>query len=248
MRFSYRFLRYAFLCLLFSPLAYSSEKLTLNTENYPPFNMSAEGKNFSREPGIKGISVEIVQEMMKRSGIEYSMNLRSPWERIFHWTQEKANRGLFSTTFTEERKPLFKWVGPLVSNDWAILQKQGSNFQISSLDDLKDYRVGSYRGDSVAEYLKEHHVPVIEAVLDKHNAEKLEAGRIDLWASSRLSAPYISQSIGLSHPEVIYTFKSIEYYLALNLETSDAIVARLQKALDSMKADGTVDKIIAPHL
>lgn len=48
------------------------------TENFPPFNMAVDDKNFARDDGIDGISAEIVREMFKRAGIDYSMTLRFP--------------------------------------------------------------------------------------------------------------------------------------------------------------------------
>lgn len=48
------------------------------TENFPPFNMAVDDKNFARDDGIDGISAEIVREMFKRAGIDYSMTRAFP--------------------------------------------------------------------------------------------------------------------------------------------------------------------------
>ncbi|MGI9279798.1 MAG: substrate-binding periplasmic protein [Endozoicomonas sp.] len=233
---------------LFSSVSQAVEKLYLLTENYPPFNMSIEDKNFARESGIDGVSVEIVKEIMKRSNIQYSMTLRSPWSRIYKMALEKNNYGLFSTALTDERKPLFKWVGPLVANDLIVLKKAGSTLQVDSLEDLKKYRVGGYKGDISSEYLKSRGIPVIEAALDKHNAEKLEAGRIDLWASSRFSAPFISEAAGLPQAVPVYTYTSVDFYLALNRNVSDDVVTLMQSTLDLMKREGKVTELTENYL
>ena len=83
MQFKCQILKFCALVLVFSQSAFAAEKLKLMTENYPPFNYSSEGKNFAREEGIEGVSVEIVQNMMERSGVDYSMTLRTPWNRIY---------------------------------------------------------------------------------------------------------------------------------------------------------------------
>ncbi len=44
-------------------------KVVLLTENFPPFNMAVDDKNYARDDGIDGISAEIVREMFKRAGI-----------------------------------------------------------------------------------------------------------------------------------------------------------------------------------
>ena len=48
-------------------------KVVLLTENFPPFNMAVDDKNFARDEGIDGISADIVREMFKRAGIGYTL-------------------------------------------------------------------------------------------------------------------------------------------------------------------------------
>lgn len=60
-------------------------KVILLTENFPPYNMAINGKNFAQEDNIDGIAVDIIREMFKRAGIEYSMTLRFPWSASTSW-------------------------------------------------------------------------------------------------------------------------------------------------------------------
>ncbi|MCX7080693.1 MAG: amino acid ABC transporter substrate-binding protein, partial [Pseudomonas sp.] len=43
--------------------------LVLLTENFPPYNMAKNGKNFAQDENINGIAVDIVREMFKRAEI-----------------------------------------------------------------------------------------------------------------------------------------------------------------------------------
>ena len=43
-------------------------------------------------------------------------------------------------------------------------------------------------------------------------------------------------------------FNQAELFLALNKEVPDEVVAKLQKALDQLRAEGVVDKIRAKYL
>lgn len=45
-------------------------KMVLLTENFPPFNMAADGKNYAADHNISGINAEIVREMFKRAEID----------------------------------------------------------------------------------------------------------------------------------------------------------------------------------
>ena len=83
-------------------------KVVLQTENFPPFNMADNDKNFARDANIQGVSTTIVREMFKRAGIDYTLTLRFPWSRVYDATLANANHGLFSTSMNEARRPLFK--------------------------------------------------------------------------------------------------------------------------------------------
>ena len=87
------------------------EKIELLTENFPPYNMAADGKNFARNENIRGIATDIIREMFQRAGVDYSMTLRFPWERIYKMALETPGYGVFVTARLAEREELFKWVG-----------------------------------------------------------------------------------------------------------------------------------------
>lgn len=232
----------AFLIFNFCSLAVA-EKLILLTENYPPFNMSIEEKNFARGDSIDGISADIVRELMSRTGIDYTMTLRFPWARVYGLAQSKPNYGLFSTAYLDKRKKEFKWVGPLVGNDYVLFSPAGKKFKIKSFNDLKKYRIGSYKGSGVAQVLKEKGVTVIESYKDNGNPAKLAKGSIDLWATGEVTGRYIASIEGINNLQTVFKLKSIEYYLALNLSTDDALVTRLQNTLNQMRNEGVLDEM-----
>src|SRR5690606_17639247 len=84
-------------------------RVVLLTENFPPYNMAINGKNFAQEDNIDGIAADIVREMFKRAGIPYSLTLRFPWDRIYKLALEKPDYGVFVTARLPEREQLFKW-------------------------------------------------------------------------------------------------------------------------------------------
>ena len=218
-------------------------KLILLTENYPPFNMSIEEKNFARGDSIDGISADIVKELMSRADVEYTMTLRFPWSRVYGLAQSKPNYGLFSTALLDKRKKDFKWVGPLVGNDYVLFSPAGKKFDINSFSDLKKYRIGSYKGSGVAQVLKEKGITVVEAYKDNGNPAKLAKGSIDLWATGEVTGRYIASIEGINNLQTVFKVKAIEYYLALNLSTEDALVTSLQNTLNQMRKEGVLDEM-----
>ncbi len=203
--------------------------MVLLTENFPPFNMAVDGKNFAQENNIDGSAAEVVREMFKRANIGYSMTLRFPWDRVYKLALEKPGYGVFSTTRLPERENLFKWVGPIGSYDWIMLARGDSPITLTSLGQARDYRIGAYKGDAIGERLKAMGLNPILMLRDRDNVKKLANGQIDLWAVGDPVGRYLAKLEGVTGLKTALRFNSAELYLAVNKSTPDEIVRRLQK-------------------
>lgn len=225
-----------------------SYTVVLLTENFPPYNMAVNGKNFAQEENINGIAVDIVREMFKRARVQYNLTLRFPWDRIYKLALEKPGYGVFVTARLPEREQLFKWVGPIGPDDWVLLAKGDNPINLTSLDEAKSHRIGAYKGDAISEYLTEKGVEHSTSLRDQENARKLATGQIELWATGDPAGRYLAKQEGISGLRTVLRFDSAELYLALNRQMPDAIVTRLQAALDQMRAEGFVDKTLNSYL
>lgn len=223
-------------------------RMVLLTENFPPYNMAINGKNFAQEDNLDGIAVDIVREMFKRTGIEYNLTLRFPWDRIYKLALEKPGYGVFVTARLPEREALFKWVGPIGPDDWVLLARGDSPISLSSLEEAKQYKIGAYKGDAIAQHLEERGLQPVTALRDQMNAEKLVAGKIDLWATGDPAGRYLAKQSGISGLKTVLRFDSAQLYLALNKEVPDEVVEKLQSELDKMRDEGFVDDILNSYL
>ena len=223
-------------------------RVVLLTENFPPYNMAINGKNFAQEDNLDGIAVDIVREMFKRAGVNYSMTLRFPWERIYKLALEKPDYGVFVTARLPEREALFKWVGPIGPDDWVLLGRGDSTITLGSLAEAKQYRVGAYKGDAIADHLQQQGLQPVTVLRDQQNARKLMAGQIDLWATGDPAGRYLAKQEGVSGLKTILRFDSAELYLALNKAVPDEVVQKLQTELERMRDEGFVDDILNSYL
>jgi len=223
-------------------------RVVLLTENFPPYNMAVNGKNFAQEDNLDGIAVDIVREMFKRAGVNYSMTLRFPWERIYKLALEKPDYGVFVTARLPEREALFKWVGPIGPDDWVLLGRGDSTITLGSLAEAKQYRVGAYKGDAIADHLQQQGLQPVTVLRDQQNARKLMAGQIDLWATGDPAGRYLAKQEGVSGLKTILRFDSAELYLALNKAVPDEVVQKLQAELERMRDEGFVDDILNSYL
>lgn len=81
-------------------------------------------------------------------------------------------------------------------------------------------------------------------------AKMLQAGRVDLWAYGARAALWNLKELGYpaSDYEEVYTLADGQhYYFALNRNTDDRLVAKLQAALDELRAKGRVDAVVARY-
>ncbi|QLC73428.1 ABC transporter substrate-binding protein [Pseudomonas sp. LPB0260] len=223
-------------------------RMVLLTENFPPYNMAVNGKNYAREENLDGIAVDIVREMFKRAGIQYNLTLRFPWARIYKLALEKPGYGVFVAARLPEREALFKWVGPIGPDDWVLLARGDSSIRLNSLEEAKQYRVGAYKGDAIAEHLEEQGLQPITALRDQLNAKKLMEGKIDLWATGDPAGRYLAKQSGISGLKTVLRFDSAQLYLALNKEVPDEVVRKLQGELDRMRDEGFVDAVLNKYL
>lgn len=226
----------------------SSYEAVLLTENFPPYNMAVNGKNFARDENINGIAADLVREMFKRAGVKYQLSLRFPWDRIYKMALEKPGYGVFCAARLPERENDFKWVGPLGPDDWVLLAKADSTISLNSLDEAKQYKIGAYQGDAIAEHLTQQGLQPLTALRDQENAKKLQRGDIDLWATGDPAGLYLARQEGVSGLKSVLRFNTAQLYLALNKETPDAVVQKLQAALEQMRADGFAAEVLKRYL
>lgn len=226
-----------FLVMLFSSIVFSAKPpLTIYTEdNSAPLNFVEKGQ-------LRGLSVEVVYEIMKRLGVSYKIEV-VPWARGYDKLESTPNVMLFSTTLTNQRRKLFQWVGPVARIKWAFYAKKDSNIQINNLQDAKNIgRIGTYRDDAREQFLKKEGFTNLESVNSNVlNVRKLMRNRIDLMASSNVGISKTAIDAGYSRQDLreVFVIKTADLYLAFSSETPKSTVREWNKAFLSMINDGT---------
>lgn len=228
----------ALLCTL-STIA-SAQHLTLLTEEYPPFNMTASDGHPT------GVSTDIVRALMKEAQIDFTIDV-VPWQRAVTQAHVEPNTCVFSMSRTAEREPNYRWIGPLVSNDWALFAKAGSGKKPADLAEVKGAHIGSYNGDAIVDYLQTRGYYVDIALNDDLNPHKLVNGRIDYWATGKLIGQYRLKQQNISGVEPVLVFNRTEMYLACHPASPPHLVERLNKLLHELNKRGDIERIYARY-
>ena len=109
-----------------------------------------------------------------------------------------------------------------------------------TLESLRPYVLGAYRGDAVAEFFAANGFKTDLANRDDDNPKKLIYGRFDFWATEELHGKAILKKQGLSEKIVpLFRYKQDYLYLACNLGLSQSRKDRFDKTLKKMERDGS---------
>jgi polar amino acid transport system substrate-binding protein len=218
--------------------------LKVLTEENPPLNFTKDGE-------ITGLATEVVRALVKRTETGGKIRLVA-WPEGYQALLEQPDVALFSTVMTAERKPLFKWVGPLAVLDTNLYALKGSAIKIANLDDARKVNkiatVSRYYSEQILQqegFANTHSYPNREATV-----RELLDGKVQLLASSNLGMPAALKKMGgsMDDVEIAFTLSTDLFYVAFSKRTSPRLVARWQDALDGMKRDGSFAKIYARWL
>lgn len=198
--------------------------LRLVTEEYPPYN-------YINEQGeIWGTATQLLKSLIEHSGLEAEFQLL-PWARALTEAQMLENTCVYSATRTLEREPLFKWIGPLLSNQWAAFSLASSSIEAKSLDDLAGLRLGSFREDAVGRYVQDQGHNLILANADHENMDRLNADLIDVWITGVDAANYLADRQGVELKQ-LFVFNEVPLYLACHVSLPSELHQQMQTTLD----------------
>jgi polar amino acid transport system substrate-binding protein len=231
----------AVLAFVFVSSAYA-QVVTVVTEEYPPYNFQDPSSK-----KITGMGTEVVEEVLKRAKVDFKLDI-FPWARAYQMAQEAPNVLIYSIGRNEKREALFKWVGVIAPYDVYLYKlKSRADVNAANVADVKKFKVGAVRDDVRAQYLEKAGVAVDLVTSDALNTKKLASSRIDMFPIDELGLVALYKREGIDPATVVKVIKLDELSAGLNMafsqKTDDAIVKKVQAALEQVKSDGTFEKI-----
>lgn len=216
---------------------------------------------FANEEGLMivsarnaGLPSDVVRACIKETGKDYKIQ-KFTWARSYRLATTEKNVLIYLLNMTEDRRPLFHWVGPMTTLNQNLyrLKKRG-DINVNTLDDAKEYTIGVIRGFANAKFLFDNgfkkineggQIDLVHA--ETNNLKKLFHGRIDLIAMSDESLSGNLKAAGLSDRkseiELVYTMKTQSGYMAFSKNTSKEYIDQFQAAFDKIKQKGILDNI-----
>ncbi|PKU26542.1 substrate-binding periplasmic protein [Telmatospirillum siberiense] len=232
----------AFLCFLMSFLlagAYChAETVRVLTGNIEPYAI----ENGPRP----GFAIEIVQEMGRRAGIDVEINFM-PWQRALLEASLGHDVAIVPVVRTVEREALYSWIQPIMPGEPFYLLAIRPDVDISSFEAVRNSVIGGMANAPAESILRRAGLRYLDLSTDNIiNARKLLAGRFDVWFAREAEAKLAMTRLGESPARLRRGFvvDAPPSYLAASRDFSPLIARRLAKAFDSMKADGSYERIV----
>jgi polar amino acid transport system substrate-binding protein len=206
----------------------SAEPLRILTVHDPPFSY-ADGQE------VKGTLTEAVREMIAKAGVEATFSLL-PWEEADSTAQASANACIYGMARPEYRDRLFRWLGPVGANVWALYGLPDGDSKLTDLRDARDYRIGGVKGDAKLALLMNYGFTSLrEADRDADNPPLLRKPKddpqaIDLWITSQATAKEVAAAAGVRDLKEVLVVRSQFLWMGCNPRTDKETLDKLEAA------------------
>ncbi len=215
-------------------------KLTMATNaTFPPYEMTTDSGE------IEGIDVDTAKAIAEKLGLELQVDDMEFDAALLSVQQGKADIVMAGVTVTDERKAVMDFSDSYATGIQSIIVPNDSD--IASPDDLAGKKIGTQRGTTGYIYCSddfgEDSVVAYDSGLTAVQA--LNNGQVDAVVIDNAPATqYVAADPGL---KVLDTSYAEEDY-AIGMAKGSALEDAINKALEELKGDGTLQSIVDKYI
>ncbi len=215
-------------------------KLTISTSpDFPPFEYTDDNEN------IVGIEPDMMKLICEKIGLELVIDAMDFDSALLAAQQGKSDAVVSGVTVTEDRKLVYDFTNTYITITQGIVSKEANNV---TMDTLKDQTIGVQRGttghiyaeddfgeDSVVAY--DTYTTVFQALMN----DQVSCILMD----DAVAKAYVAQNPGLVLNASTYEPENFAFGIS---KGNTALLDAVNKALDELIADGTVQKLIDQYM
>ena len=199
--------------------------------------------------GRRAFYVEVVHAMMAERGMISSIEEVS-LGRGFHLLAGQEGYAFFNVIRNEQRRDLYKWVGPIDIFPTYFYELKAAPTGIQSMDDARNVRsICVLNGNNLVSLLDGLGFKnLLRANSSDACTKLLRYKRVSLVTGSEF--PWFMNNSELSEAlaRTPVTISVNEGFIAFSRAVEDKEIAAWQAALDAVKASGTYEKLRTMHL
>jgi polar amino acid transport system substrate-binding protein len=214
-------------------------KLNILTEHLSPYQIVSKGS-------ITGLSTEIVKATLDETHYAYDITAY-PWALSFSRAKHGKNTCIYSLARLPLRKPLFKWVGHIVSSKISLYSIKNSQIVISNIEEAKKYNIAVIRDDVTHQFLLTKGFVENKNLYIVNNYDALlklldlSSRNIDLVVLNDDLLKNRLEYFGMTTKyKNVYQIKelTLDFYFACSLNTEQKIVDNLMNAMKVLEKRG----------
>ena len=215
-------------------------KLTMATNaTFPPYEMTTDSGE------IEGIDVDTAKAIAEKLGLELQIDDMDFDAALLSVQQGKADIVMAGVTVTDERKAVMDFSDSYATGIQSIIVPNDSD--IASPDDLAGKKIGTQRGTTGYIYCSDDFGDSNVVAYDNGltAVQALNNGQVDAVVIDNAPAQeFVAANPGL---KVLDTSYAEEDY-AIGMAKGSALEDAVNKALEELKADGTLQAIVDKYI
>ena len=228
-----------------------SGKLIMSTNaQFPPYESVADGKGYEGT-GFEGIDVEIALALADKLGLELIIDDMDFDSALMAVQNGRSDMVLAGLSYSEERDETMDFTSKYATGVQVVIIKEGSDVTLDNLGDGK--LIGTQRGTTGYIYASDtpenggYGEDAVKAFDSGATAvQALVNGQVDAVIIDEAPAKeFVAANEGLT---ILPGEWVTEDYCIAVAEGNTQLQEAIQKALDELIADGTVDSIINSHI
>jgi polar amino acid transport system substrate-binding protein len=197
-----------------------------------------------------GFVSDIVKEIKTRMGNDDSIMVLD-WDLIYRSALLNPNVVIFSIAKTDDRTPLFNWVGPVVQNNAYLYKNAASNMAVPSVEYAKQVKSIATTSSWWMEQL------LVDMGFDNlisypaptQCVKQLMERKVDLTVLTDLTVKDIVTEAGYSINQIepALHLATRDVYVAISKGTSNEFIDNFRATFDELVADGTYETLYSEY-
>ena len=211
--------------------------ITLITYPVPPL------VNVSSHHSVNGYAVNLIRRLFEIAEINYKVVVFPPG-RAIKTVLSTPLTCTFPIERSQQRETDFIWISPISISRYGLYSNKHKHYNIQTLEDAKGYRIASYIGSGISEYLNSmgHNVyltPKLEMGLGMLAKNRVNFTAADISFSSTENGLNMKENLQLE-----LVFFTMIRSLACNKSLSKHLYQKLLRALDVLIKNDEFNQIM----